>query len=83
MLMGILLPWVYFLFVKISPMNIYENGVLVRKATQQSGIASFVEFNGVTGSLMIYLKVFAILFVATYLICTLNEFFKKQFQPKL
>ena len=64
-------------------MNIYDNGVLVREAIPVNGVSSFIQFNGVVGSLMIYLKLFAILFLATFLICSVNDIIKSKFEPKL
>ena len=82
-LFGLILPWCYFLFVDITPMNIYDNGVLVSEASQATGLLAFIELYGVSKSILIYSKVASAIFIFTLLVCVSNQFIRSKIEKEL
>lgn len=72
-LSGALLPWTYFIFVRISSMDTYQNGVLVSSASKSSGIGLFIQHNGIAGSLITYSIAAIIIALITFCIFSFNN----------
>jgi len=72
-LSGLLIPWLYFLFVTVSPMTVYEEGEPVGPSRGASGITLFLEHNGIIESLVIYGQSAASITLAVFAICTFNN----------
>lgn len=68
-LSGLVLPWLFFVFVTVTPMGVYEDGVLVRAASDHSGLAAFIELNSFENALLIYLKIAVIIACVVYISC--------------
>ena len=82
-LFALILPWCYFLFVDVTPMNLYENGTLISKASNASGISALIELYGVKTSLLIYSKVASIIFVFIFFVCICNQFIRSKIEKEL
>ena len=66
-LFGLIIPWAYFLFVSVSSLNVYENGVLIKEQSENnSGIRNFIEFHGTFESLVIYAKTATVCFLIIF-----------------
>ena len=66
---GLVLPWLFFVFMTVTPMDVYEDGVLVRTASDHSGLAAFIELNSFENALLIYLKIAVIIACVVYISC--------------
>jgi len=79
-LLGTLLPWVYFLLVTTGPSrHINSEGVT---AFGQNGVAGFIEFYGITYSVIIYLQTALACTVLVFIICNVYVFIEGQCKTK-
>lgn len=70
LIVGMVLPWTYFLFVSVGPVReIGESGEVIGK----SGIEGFIQFHGLTDALVIYVQASAACAVLAFGICLLKE----------
>lgn len=53
-LIGLIFPWLYFVFITVNPVKYIRANGNVTEGSR--GIAGFIEFNGLAGSLFIYLQ---------------------------
>ena len=80
LIVGLLMPWTYFLVVTVGPVReISESGEVIGKA----GVAGFIEFHGIADALVIYVEVSAVCGVLAFGICWLNEAVAHALKPKL
>ena len=82
-LFGLIIPWFYFLFVDVAPMDLYENGTLISKASNAHGVSAFIEFYGINKSLLIYSKVASTIFIVTFFVCVTNQFIRSKIEKEL
>ena len=75
---GASVPFSYFLLVTVSPLRVYDNGVLVQSPNNNSGIQAFIEFNGLSNSFFIYLKVAIVCFIISFIICSIHDFLNRK-----
>ena len=83
--LGLLFPWTYFLFVTVSPLRVYDQSGTEITATESSGsggVLSFIEFNGIGGSLFIYMKVAVICALFVLVACFTYDFIAKKYASK-
>ena len=75
-LFGILIPWLYFVFVNVGPIRYYDvDGDDIIGA---SGIAGFIEFNGITDSILIYLQAILVCTLLVLFVCGAYDFIQKK-----
>jgi len=80
LIVGLVMPWTYFLIVTVGP---------VREVTEfeevigKSGIAGFIQFHGLFDTLVIYAQAGAVCAVLAFGICWLNEALAQALEPKL
>jgi len=82
-LFGLVLPFIYFVFIDVVPMDIYENGILVSKANSKTGLLAFLEFYGAGKALLIYSKVALVMFLFTFSVCIANQFIRSKIETEL
>lgn len=70
-LLGLMLPWSYFLIVTVSPIRSFDQSG--NKTVGAGGLAGFVEFNGLGGSLFIYAKAVVFCALVVFIICEIYE----------
>jgi len=80
LIIGALLPLFYFVVVTISPIRYVENNV--DKASNLNGINGFIEFYGVSNSIIIYLQATIICAVIVYIIWSIYAFFEANYKDK-
>jgi len=71
-ILGLTIPWLYFLFVNIEPLR-YINSNNEVTTIGSSGILGFIEFHGAAKSLIIYCQSFAICTAAVFMICLIYD----------
>ena len=80
LLVGIVLPWAYFLIVTVGPVReIGESGLVIGP----SGIEGFIQFNGLSDALVIYFQAGAVCAVVAFCICLLKEALDHVLKSKL
>lgn len=82
-LVGLVLPLSYFLFVTVSTLDVYEDGKLVNEGSGKIGVSAFIEFNGILGSLIIYCQAAFFCFIVSFVICSINNYLDSWFSKKL
>lgn len=82
-LFGLLLPWLYFLVVEITPMNIYKNGVLISEAVHKNELILFIEFHGWLQALALYLKSFMACLLCALIIFSAHSFIARKLKNNL
>jgi len=77
---GALLPWVYFIVVRIGPLRYIDNeGTTVSKL---SGISGFIEFNGVFNSIIIYFQTATVCACIVFIICNIYVLIEVHYKNK-
>jgi hypothetical protein len=80
LIVGLALPWTYFLFVTVGPVREYsEPGEVIG----ESGVAGFIQFHGFADASMIYAQAIAVCGVLAFGICWLKEAVDHALEPKL
>lgn len=80
LLIGIVLPWAYFLIVTVgSVREIGEFGEVIGP----SGIEGFIQFFGLSDALVIYFQTGAVCAVVAFCICLLKEALNHVLKSKL
>ena len=75
-LFGICLPWLYFLIFRVGPIRIIDpNGVTTIGA---GGVAGFIEFEGLFGSISIYVQSILVCSIIIFLACTVYDLVKSK-----
>ena len=70
-LLGLMLPWTYFLVVKIGPIRTHDQFGEVSFGA--SGVLGFIEFIGLTDAILIYTKAVLACTLAVFLICVVYD----------
>ncbi|MEC7816548.1 MAG: hypothetical protein VX939_09760 [Pseudomonadota bacterium] len=79
LIVGLLLPWTYFLVFTVGPVReISESGEVVG----ESGLAGFIQFYGFADALVIYAQAIAVCGVVAFGICCLKEAMDHALKPK-
>ena len=76
-LFGLLLPWTYFLLVKIQPLKLYDeygNDITSLSTPRNGGFIGFLEFHGFWESLFVYFQAFIVCSLFIFAVCTAHEF---------
>lgn len=80
LIVGLVLPWAYFLVVTVSPVReISEYGEVIG----ESGVAGFIQFYGFSDALVIYAQAIAVCGVLAFGICWAKEAVDHALKPKL
>lgn len=80
LIVGLVLPWAYFLVVTVGPVReISESGEVIGK----SGIAGFIQFHGFADALIIYAQAIAVCGVLAFGICWVKVAVDHALKPKL
>ena len=80
LIVGLILPWTYFLVVTVGPVReISESGEVIGK----SGVAGFIQFHGFADDLVIYVQASAVCGVLAFGICWLKEAVDHALKSKL
>ncbi len=82
-LFGLLLPWAYFFLLETTPMNLYQNGVLISEAAPKNELILFIEFYGLVGALVLYLKSFLVCALCVFVICSTHSLIAKKLNDNL
>ncbi|PUB80787.1 MAG: hypothetical protein DBP02_20210 [gamma proteobacterium symbiont of Ctena orbiculata] len=68
---GLLLPWTYFVIVNIGSIRKYDQ--LGKESIGSSGILGFIDFNGFTDALVIYVKTVFACALVVFFICVVYD----------
>ncbi len=79
-LIGSILPWLYFVFITVSPVKYISANGNVTEGSR--GVAGFIEFNGLSGSLFIYLQAIIVCTVFVLIIYSIYNVINKQITKK-
>lgn len=76
--LGLLFPWSYFVFVTVGPNRHYDMDG--NEVVGAYGISGFIEFNGVVGSVFIYLQATLACAFFVLIICSIYDFIRKKIE---
>jgi hypothetical protein len=80
LIVGLILPWTYFLIVTVGPVReISESGEVIGK----SGVAGFIQFHGFSDALVIYVQAIAVCAVLAFCTCLLKQALDHALKSKL
>ena len=79
-LLGLLMPWSYFLVVTIGPLRSYDEAG--NETIGPGGLAGFIEFEGIVGSLLIYSKTAGVCAFVVFIVCSIYEIIKQKCATK-
>lgn len=80
LIVGIVLPWAYFLIVTVGPVReIGESGEVIGA----SGVEGFIQFHGLAEALLVYAQAGAVCGVVAFCVCLLKEALDYVLKPKL
>jgi hypothetical protein len=79
-LLGLLIPWSYFLVVTVGPIRSYDQSG--PESIGPAGLAGFIEFEGIVGSILIYSKATIVCALLVFIICTIYDVIAKRYDKK-
>ncbi len=75
-ILSLIIPWSYFIFVSVGTVKTFDQDG--NTMIGPDGLAGFIEFNGLVGSVIIYLETIAICGFFVFCICTIYEVIAKK-----
>ena len=77
---GVLLPWLYFAVVTVSPVR-YAS-IDGKTNIGKSGVSGFIEFHGVTGATAIYIQSALLCGVFVFIVCSVYAYIEGHYATK-